>query len=114
MSELEVLENREELLRLLDLYGALLSEAQRDALSLYLRFDLSISEISEEKGYSRAAAFDALKKGEEKLRYYEQTLGMLQKEKDLDEFLSSIEAAGELEDVKKAVHAWKEKQDNGI
>ena len=55
-------------------YGDLLSESQKDVLSCYYSFNLSISEIAEERNVSRAAIEDALKKGEKKLEEYEAVL----------------------------------------
>ena len=39
--------------RLLDVYGRLLTEKQKDVLDLYFQDDLSLSEISDIKGISR-------------------------------------------------------------
>ena len=69
--------------KLFNLYGALLSDAQRDILSDYFFADLSISEISEMRQVSRAAVEDALSKGTKKLDAYEETLKILSKNEKL-------------------------------
>ena len=72
------LKERVRLVSLYRLYGELLSGTQKEILSSYLLYDLSIGEIAEEKGVSRAAAFDAIKKGEKKLEGYEKRLHSLE------------------------------------
>ena len=62
---------------LLTLYQSLLSETQRDILDDYYSYNLSISEIAENRNISRAAVEDAIKKGKRKLDEYESKLGSL-------------------------------------
>lgn len=61
-------------LRLLDLYGALLTVAQREICEKYYLYDLSLAEIAEEKGISKQAVSEALKKSRELLDFYEEKL----------------------------------------
>ena len=63
--------------KLFNLYSGLLSDAQKDILYDYFFLDLSISEISENKGISRAAVEDALSKGTKKLDSFEKLGGVL-------------------------------------
>ena len=53
--------------RLLDFYGNLLTPSQREIMNDYYECNLSLTEISEERGISRTAVSDALKKGRTKL-----------------------------------------------
>ena len=62
---------------LLTLYQSLLSETQRDILDDYYSYNLSISEIAENRNISRAAVEDAIKKGKRKIDEYENKLGSL-------------------------------------
>ena len=62
---------------LFDYYGELLTEKKRSVLELYYSDDLSLSEIAEDMGISRAAVFDALKSAEKKLEEYEAKLGLV-------------------------------------
>ena len=57
---------------LLSLYSNLLSETQKEVLEDYYSYNLSISEIAENRNISRAAVEDAIKKGKTKLEDYEQ------------------------------------------
>ncbi len=59
---------------LLDRYGALLTEAQHSILSDYYKFNLSITEISDNRKISRAAVGDAIKVSEKKLCEFEDKL----------------------------------------
>ena len=92
---------RTELLSLLDRYGALLTEAQRDMLNDSLALDLSLSEIAENRSISRAAADDAIKKAERKLRDYEEKIGLGKKKEELLALLD----AKEYEKLEEAIHA---------
>ena len=76
--------------KLFNLYGVLLSDAQKEVLSDYFFADLSISEISENRGISRAAVEDALSKGTKKLDYYEESLKSLEKQDNLRAKLEEV------------------------
>lgn len=91
MSEEELLSRREEALELLGQYEAILTPKQRKVLNEYLRYDLSLGEIAEEDGVSRAAVHDAIAKSIAKLREYEEKLHLLEKKKDIKAMLETIE-----------------------
>ncbi len=91
MSEEELLEKREEALELLGQYEQLLTAKQREVLNEYLRYDLSLGEIAEEDGISRAAVHDAINKAVAKLHEYEEKLHLLEKKKDIKATLEAIE-----------------------
>lgn len=113
MNEDEVFAKRVESLALLDEYELLLAASQREALTMYLRFDLSLSEIAEEKGISRAAAFDAVKKGIAKLESFESNLHLLSIKRRRDHFFEEAESArpDELNDI---IQRYKEDSEHGI
>lgn len=62
---------------LFDFYGGLLPEKQRNVMELYHEDDLSLSEIAEDMNTSRQAVHYTLKQAEKKLKYYEDTLGLV-------------------------------------
>ena len=62
---------------LLNLYQNLLSETQKEILDDYFSFNLSFSEIAENRHISRSAVEDAISKGKRKLDDYENKLGSL-------------------------------------
>ena len=64
---------------LFDFYGKLLSERQYLAIELYYLHDLSLAEIGEELDISRQGVYDTLKRAENRLYEYENTLGLVKK-----------------------------------
>lgn len=62
---------------LFDFYGKLLSEKQCTVVDLYYNYDLSLAEIGEELGISRQGVYDILKRAEENLYQYEETLQLV-------------------------------------
>ncbi len=76
--------------RLLDIYGALLPEKQRELIDLSCNEDLSLSEISEASGLTRQGVHDSIRRGELQLESYEQKLGLLQKHISREEQLTLL------------------------
>lgn len=62
---------------LLDFYGDILPERQREMLDMYYNDDYSLSEIAEIAQISRQGVRFWVKKGEEQLAEYENKLGLL-------------------------------------
>ena len=61
----------------MDIYGELLTEKQKDILSIYYNDDLSLAEIAELTGNSRQAAYDIIKRCSHTLNMYEDKLHIL-------------------------------------
>ena len=113
MNEEELFSKRVESLALLDEYEPLLAVSQAEALTMYLRFDLSFSEIAKEKGISRSAAFDAVKKGIAKLESFEKSLRLVALKKRRDLFFEECEKAGP-EELPAIIESYKEDSTHGI
>lgn len=64
---------------LLDCYGELLTEKQRDTMELYYCEDLSLAEIGEPLGITRQAVRSYIKRAEELLLEYEDKLRFAEK-----------------------------------
>jgi len=65
---------------LLDFYGELLTDKQRDAMEYYYNEDMSLAEISEHLGgITRQGVRDAIKRGEQILLGFEMKLGLAAK-----------------------------------
>lgn len=64
-------------MRLWDKYSPLLTETQREMTDLYFNYDLSLSEIAEEKGCSRQGVSDCLNICRKKLEEYEEKLHLV-------------------------------------
>jgi len=62
---------------LLDHYGPLLTEKQRDVYEWYYQQDLSLGEISEVADVSRNAVFDLISRTDAKLERFERALGLV-------------------------------------
>ncbi|MCO5385449.1 putative DNA-binding protein [Desulfosporosinus sp.] len=64
---------------LVDFYGPLLTEKQRNVWDLHYQQDLSLTEIAEVEHISRQAIHDLLKRTERILDEYEDKLGLVQR-----------------------------------
>jgi predicted DNA-binding protein YlxM (UPF0122 family) len=74
---LDTLAARSRHLALFERYGALLTKHQQEVLDLSLRSDWSLAEIADQKGTSRAAVHDIVKRSTEALEEFERRLGLL-------------------------------------
>ncbi len=64
-----------EIIMLLDIYGEMLTQKQRDFLEYYYNDDLSLSEIAENEGITRQGVRDSIKRAETQLLDMEEKLG---------------------------------------
>ena len=62
---------------LLDFYGQLLTEKQRDVVDYYYNEDFSLGEIADQLGISRQGVRDAVKRAENILIDFEEKLGFV-------------------------------------
>ncbi|MCD8007166.1 MAG: DNA-binding protein [Oscillospiraceae bacterium] len=75
---------------LLDIYGGMLTEKQREMMELYYNDDLSLSEIADNCGISRQGVRDSIKRGEESLNELEEKVGVTRMMKEYDDKLSFV------------------------
>ena len=61
---------------LLDFYGDMLTEKQRDMVDYYYNDDLSLSEIAENEGITRQGVRDSIKRAEAQMTEMEERLGL--------------------------------------
>lgn len=87
---------------LLDFYGVLLGEKQREAVDLYYNEDLSLSEIAEHSGISRQGVRDQIKHGETQLLELESKLKLAEKHDTLSMKIEELVAAAESGNREKA------------
>lgn len=62
---------------LLDFYGQMLTEKQREVVEFYYNEDLSLAEIAQHSGITRQGVRDSIKRAEAQLLDCEEKLGLL-------------------------------------
>ena len=101
---------------LLDIYGGLLTEKQREALDMQLNFDYSLAEIAENQHCTRQAAQDAIKKGMARLVELESKLHIDSRVREMEARLDAIERrtddAGIAEETANIRRIWED--NNGV
>ena len=75
---------------LFEQYKMLLTDKQREIVSLYYNEDYSLGEISENLSVSRQGIYDTLKRSEKILKDYEQKLGLVKKSKEREKITQDI------------------------
>lgn len=85
------LEKTQRINLLMDCYGDLLTEKQKQYLSLYYEEDLSLSEIAEDLNVSRNAVYDNLKRAVASLEDYEEKLHLSAKHAQRMQLIEKIE-----------------------
>ena len=79
-----------EISTLLDYYGMLLTDKQRETVEYYYDDDLSLGEIAENTGISRQGVRDSIKRSETILLEAEEKLGLIKKSEMLKNSLEKI------------------------
>lgn len=94
---------------LLDIYGDMLTEKQKDTLTLYYDEDLSLTEIAENTGITRQGVHKCIRSAEEYLVQLEDTLEYAAKTRKISEILKSMKSIIEnSEDSKKLLDCVEE------
>ncbi len=75
---------------LLDFYGDMLTEKQRDVMEQYYNDDLSLAEIAQGFGITRQGVRDSIKRGENYLLELESKVGFASKYTEIQKSLSEI------------------------
>ena len=84
---------------LMDFYGGLLTDRQKEAMELYYNQDFSLAEIAENMDISRQGVRDFIKRGEKQLEEFENALGLLNRFSEISGELETIRNG--LEELKK-------------
>lgn len=85
---------------LVDFYGDMLTEKQRDMIELYYDDDLSLSEIAENEGITRQGVRDSIKRAESQLLEMEDRLGLARRFRTVRESIEAIRnAASEIRQI---------------
>lgn len=75
---------------LLDFYGEILTETQRETVDAYYNQDMSLAEIAEDRDISRQGVRDAIKRAEQLLIGMEDRLGLAKRFQDVQKALEAI------------------------
>ena len=87
----EELKKKEQVILLMDCYRDLLTDKQKQYLSLYYEEDLSLSEIAEDLSVSKNAVFDNIKRSVMSLEQYESKLHILENHRKRLALINKIE-----------------------
>ena len=82
---------------LLDFYGELLTQKQRDCFDLHYNEDLSLSEIANELGISRQGVWDNIRRAEAALTQIESKTGLIRRFIDTQRKLDGL--SGRMEEL---------------
>jgi|LAHS01.1.fsa_nt_gb uncharacterized protein len=110
----DIVLEHEKAIALFDAYKGMLTSVQRELFSDYYLYDLSLSEIAENRSISRAAASDGIKKSLQKMEECEEKLGILVYRESLKKALQSFEDASSESEKEKALASLKEIINHGI
>ncbi|MBE6880518.1 MAG: hypothetical protein E7490_06770 [Ruminococcaceae bacterium] len=77
---------------LLDIYGDMLTEKQKDTLTLYYDEDLSLTEIAENTGITRQGVHKCIRSAEDYLMQLEDTLEYAAKSHEINEILKKMKS----------------------
>jgi len=80
---------------LLDFYGDMLTEKQREVVDFYYNDDLSLSEIAENEGITRQGVRDSIKRAEAQLLEMEERLGLVKRFREMEQGLLRIREAAD-------------------
>ncbi|MBQ3928903.1 MAG: YlxM family DNA-binding protein [Clostridia bacterium] len=90
LREVCILSKNLEVSNLLDFYGGLLTDKQRETVEYYYNDDLSLGEIAENLGISRQGVRDSIKRAETVMIDMEEKLGLVKKTRELRRSLDTI------------------------
>lgn len=82
-------------------YASLLTDKQRDIISMYYDEDYSLGEISQLLNISRQSVYDSLKRSENALKEYENKLKVIEKMKKLEILVDRLEYFLNIDSVEK-------------
>ena len=101
-------------------YGGMLTDKQRQVLSLHCEEDLSLSEIAEEVGISRQAVHETLTRAADKLNGLESSLGAAARYRRMESGLEEALRLLDRQDYDRArallrkMLSWETEENNGI
>ena len=80
---------------LLDFYGEMLTQKQREVIEYYYNDDLSLAEIADNEGITRQGVRDSIKRAEAQLLEMEERLGLARRFREMQAGLEQITKAAQ-------------------
>ena len=77
---------------LLDFYGEMLTEKQREMIEYYYNEDLSLAEIADNQGITRQGVRDSIKRGEGIILELEEKVGFAKRYRAVQQGISQLES----------------------
>ena len=77
---------------LLDFYGNLFADKQREILEMYYQEDMSLSEIASSVGITRQGVYDNIKRGEKEILSMESKLCLMDRFMEISDTRDNIES----------------------
>lgn len=87
---------------LLDIYGGLLTDKQKDVMEQYYSYDLSLQEIAENAGITKQGVHDLIRRAEHTLIKTDEKLGFINRLTNIQVGLEKVEQRLESEESKSA------------
>jgi predicted DNA-binding protein YlxM (UPF0122 family) len=84
------MEKFQEMALLLDIYGSLLTDKQREVMDQYYNYDLSLQEIADNEGISKQGVHDLIRRSENILVKTDEKLGFKNRLSDIQAGLDRI------------------------
>ena len=75
---------------LLDFYGDMLTDTQREVVDAYYNEDLSLAEIAQDRDITRQGVRDAIKRAEQQLLEMEERLGLAKRFRKMQDSIERI------------------------
>ena len=98
------IEKHNNLVKLFDIYGKLLSNRQFEVIDKVLNYDIGVSELAELEGESRQSVHDAINKAKKQLYSFEEKCKILEKLETINNELNIIKSKLNTNDTKELSH----------
>lgn len=87
---MDELDEKIRMIELYDIYGGLIKSKQKEILDDYFDYNMTLSEIAEEKNISKQAVYDLIKKKCDVLENYEKVLKLLEIKNNINVCIKNV------------------------
>jgi len=103
------IDKKVEISALYNVYGAMLTDKQRDIVEMFFNLDMSLAEIAESYGISRQAVRDVIVRAGETLEKAEEELHVYGDVIKLSEIITDVKESGDVKRLDKIINTLEEK-----